>query len=185
MNLSEEEKEELMRIAKESIYCAVRGEEMPIITVTSERLKEKCGAFVTITKEGNLRGCIGYSFPIASLYEVVSEVAQSAALHDPRFPSLTEDELDDIEIEISVLSQLENVSDVSEIEVGKHGLLIERRGYKGLLLPQVAIDHNWDRIKFLEQTCYKAGLDKNAWKGKDTIIKKFSAEIFGERKHPK
>lgn len=183
MSLSNEEKEELMKIAKESIYCAVKGEKTPDFTVKSEQLKENRGAFVTITKEGNLRGCIGYSFPVDSLYKTVSEVAQSAALHDPRFPPLTEEELNDIEIEISVLSLLEEVKDISEIEVGKHGLLIERLGYKGLLLPQVATEYKWDRIKFLEQTCYKAGLEKNAWKESDTVIKIFSAEVFGERKH--
>lgn len=183
MSLSDEEKKELMKIANESICCAVKGEIMPEFEIKSEQLKENRGAFVTITKKGNLRGCIGYSFPIDSLYKVVGEVAQSAALHDPRFPPLTEEELDDIEIEISVLSPLEDVKDISEIEVGKHGLLIERGGYKGLLLPQVAAEYKWDRIKFLEQTCFKAGLDKNAWKETDTLIKKFSAEIFGERKH--
>jgi len=183
MSLSDDEKEELMKIAKESIFRAVRGEKTPEFAVKSDILKEERGAFVTITKKGDLRGCIGYSFPVASLYKVVSEVAQSAALHDPRFPPLTEEELDDIEIEISVLSPLEEVKDISEIEVGKHGLVIERWGYKGLLLPQVATDYNWDRINFLEQTCYKAGLDKDAWKESDAVIKKFSAEVFGERKH--
>lgn len=185
MSLSDEEKEELMKIAKETIHCAVKGEKIPDFAIKNELLKENRGAFVTITKEGDLRGCIGYSFPVDSLYKVVSEVAQSAALHDPRFPPLTEEELNDIEIEISVLTPLEEVKDVSEIEVGKHGLLIEKYGYKGLLLPQVAAEYNWDREKFLEQTCYKAGLDRNAWKEPDTVIKKFSAEIFGQRKHSK
>ena len=181
MSLTDEEKEELMDIAKESIRCAVLGEEIPDFNIRSEKLKENRGGFVTIKKEGNLRGCIGYSFPVDNLYKVISEVAVSAALHDPRFPALSEDELDDIDIDISVLSLLEEVSDVNEIEVGKHGLLIERGGFKGLLLPQVAIEYDCDRIKFLEQTCYKAGLDKDAWKEPDTVIKKFSAEVFGEK----
>ena len=181
MSLSDEEKEVLMDIAKESIRCAVMGEETPEFEISSDNLKENCGAFVTITKRGDLRGCIGYTLPLDSLYKIISEVAKSAALSDPRFPPMREDELNEIELDISVLSPLKEISDISEIEVGKHGLLIEKGGFKGLLLPQVAIEQNWDRIKFIEQTCYKAGLNKDAWKESDTIIKTFSAEVFGEK----
>ncbi len=182
MDLSDKEKEDLMYIAKESIRCAVIAEEIPDFQIESKILKENRGAFVTITKKGELRGCIGYTLPIDSLYKVVSEVAKSAALHDPRFSALSEDELDTIDVDISVLSPLEEIKDISEIEVGKHGLLIEKGGFKGLLLPQVPIEYNWDRTKFLEQTCCKAGLNKNAWKEPDTVIKKFSAEVFGDKK---
>ena len=181
MSLTDESKEELLRIARESISAAVRGGTIPDFTVSNEELNENRGAFVTIKIGGNLRGCIGYTLPVDSLYKVVSEVAQSAALHDPRFPALTENELEEIDIDISALTPLEKIEDISEIEVGKHGLFIERAGFKGLLLPQVATEYGWDRITFLEHTCRKAGLPKDAWKKPDTIIRIFSADVFGEK----
>ena len=106
--------------------------------------------------------------------------AISAAFRDPRFPSLTAEELNDLEIEISVLTPLEKVNDVSEIKVGRDGLIIKKDFHQGLLLPQVAVDWGWDRTQFLEQTCRKAGLPPNAWKEKDAEIEKFSALIFRE-----
>ena len=179
MSLTDESKEELLRIARESISAAVRGGTIPDFTVSNEELNENRGAFVTIKIGGNLRGCIGYTLPVDSLYKVVSEVAQSAALYDPRFPALTENELEEIDIDISALTPLEKIEDISEIEVGKHGLFIERAGFKGLLLPQVATERGWDRTEFLEQTCFKAGLPRDAWK-EGATIEIFSAQVFGE-----
>lgn len=181
MSLSEESKRELLKIARESICSAVRGEDTPEFSVSDEELLEKRGAFVTIKKGGSLRGCIGYTMPVDCLYKIISEVAISSALSDPRFSPVTEDELEEIKIDISVLTPMEVIDNVSQIEVGKHGLYIEKGRYKGLLLPQVATEYNWDRVTFLEHTCYKAGLNKDAWKEPDIVIYVFSAEVFGER----
>jgi AmmeMemoRadiSam system protein A len=117
---------------------------------------------------------------VKPLYQTVAEMAVAAAVEDPRFPPLTLDELPLITIEISVLSPLEEVEDVEEIEVGKHGLYIIRGFYRGLLLPQVATEYNWDRETFLQHTCLKAGLPTDCWQDQETKIYKFSAEVFGE-----
>lgn len=182
MSLSDKSKEELLEVARMSISAAVRGDKVPDPEVSDEELNENRGAFVTIKTGGRLRGCIGYVLPVDKLCNVVSEVAKSAALNDPRFPPVSEDELDELEIDISVLTPAEEIKDVSEIEIGKHGLIVEKGGFKGLLLPQVAEEYNWDTVTFLEHTCYKAGLHKDAWKEPDAIIKVFSAEVFGEEK---
>jgi AmmeMemoRadiSam system protein B/AmmeMemoRadiSam system protein A len=177
--LSQKDKTLLLEIAKETIKCKVKGVKCPEYEITSDVLKENRGAFVTIKKHGKLRGCIGYIQAIKPLYQTVQEMAEAAALHDNRFPPVTEEELDGLEIEISVLTPLKKITDVNQIQVGKHGILIRKRYYSGLLLPQVATENNWDRSKFLEQTCFKAGIyDKNCWKDKDTEIYIFSAEIF-------
>jgi AmmeMemoRadiSam system protein A len=138
---------------------------------------------VTLRKDHELRGCIGYiesRFPLA---DVVGEVAVKAAFEDPRFPPLTVSELEEITIEVSVLSPLQPVHDLEEIQVGVHGLLIELAGRRGLLLPQVASEYRWDRETFLENTARKAGLPRNAWKDPQAKIYLFSAEIAGEEVH--
>jgi len=177
--VSDEDKALLLKMAKETIECKVRGVKCPEYDITSNILKENRGAFVTIKKQGRLRGCIGYIQAVKPLYQTIQEMAEAAALHDNRFSPVTEKELDDLEIEISVLTPLRRIGDVDQIQVGTHGILI-RKGYNsGLLLPQVATENNWDRKTFLEQTCFKAGLyDKDCWKDKDTEIYIFSAEIF-------
>jgi hypothetical protein len=177
--LSDKDKALLLKIARETIECKVKGVKCPGYEITSEMLKENCGAFVTIKKHGRLRGCIGYIQAIKPLYQTVQEMAEAAALHDNRFPPVTPEELADLEIEISVLTPLKKITDVNQIQIGKHGILIRKGYYSGLLLPQVATENDWDREKFLEQTCFKAGIyDKNCWKDKDTEIYIFSAEIF-------
>jgi AmmeMemoRadiSam system protein A len=160
------------------IWNKASGKEVPKFQVKSEKLNELRGAFVTITKKGSLRGCIGHIKGVKPLYKSVEEMAAAAAFQDPRFPPVTKKELKDLDIEISVLTPFEQISDVSEIEVGKHGLYIERGFYSGLLLPQVATEYNWDRDTFLEHTCRKAGLPPDAWKDKETRIYIFSADIF-------
>ena len=144
----------------------------------SDSLKEKGGAFVTIKKKGDLRGCIGYIRAVLPIYETVKEAAIQAAFHDPRFSPIDRDEWKDIDIEISVLTPFKKIKDVEEIEVGRHGLYIEQGYDTGLLLPQVATEYSWDRTTFLEHTCHKAGLAKDAWKSADTTIYIFSAEVF-------
>jgi AmmeMemoRadiSam system protein B/AmmeMemoRadiSam system protein A len=180
-SLNASEREQLLHIAKVAIERSVKSERMPEFTVDSDMLRRESGAFVTIKKHGELRGCIGHIIASEPLYEVVRDVAVSAALQDPRFMPVSTEELKDLELEISVLTPLRKISDINEIEVGKHGILMRRGAYQGLLLPQVATEYNWDRTKFLEQTCLKAGLYTSAYKEKGTEIYIFSAEVFGER----
>jgi AmmeMemoRadiSam system protein A len=177
MNLSPHEKEQLKQLARQTIENVFFGKDKGKFEPT-ETLKEKRGAFVTIKKKDQLRGCIGYLKGVLPLYETIREMAIQAAFSDPRFSPLQKNEWEDIDIEISVLTPLKKMSDVSEIEVGVHGLYIEKGPYSGLLLPQVATEHHWDSITFLENTCYKAGLQKDAWKSKDAVIYIFSADVF-------
>ncbi len=178
LGLSDREKETLLHIAKTVIESKARGKPVPKFTVDSPKLKENRGAFVTLNKGGQLRGCIGYIQARKPLYQTVEEMAAQAAFHDPRFDPVTERELPDLEIEISVLTPLKRIKGVEEIEVGKHGIFIEKGFYSGLLLPQVATEYRWDRKTFLEHTCFKAGLPKDSWKDEDTVISIFSADIF-------
>lgn len=181
MGLSKSDKQTLLNIAWTTIRCKVKGEKLPDFKVDSEILRENRGAFVTIEKNGHLRGCIGYIQAIKPLYITIQEMAEQAALNDPRFPPVSEDELDDLDIEISVLTPLRRVSDINQIEVGRDGIYIKKGFNSGLLLPQVATEYGWDRGTFLEQTCYKAGLPPQAWKEKTCEIYIFSADIFGEK----
>lgn len=179
LGLTEEEKRTLHEIARTVIWNKAQGKEVPAFHITSERLKEPRGVFVTIKKHGELRGCIGYVRAIKPLWQAVMEMAEAAAFQDPRFPPVGPSELKDLEIEISVLTPLREIKDVKEIEVGRHGIMIERPPYySGLLLPQVATEYGWDRVTFLEQTCLKAGLPRNAWREPGTRIYVFSADIF-------
>ncbi|MBI4532014.1 MAG: AmmeMemoRadiSam system protein B [Candidatus Latescibacteria bacterium] len=181
VKLSHEEHHELLTIAHTAIEASVRGEPLPEPTYLSEPLKELQGAFVTIRKEGSLRGCIGYVEALKPLYQTVQEAAEASALRDPRFSPITEEELPLLTIEVSVLTPPIPIGhdEVQKIQIGRHGLII-RRGYRhGLLLPQVAAEYSWDPLTFLEQTCRKAGLSKDAWKNGETEIEIFSADVFG------
>ena len=178
LGLNDREKEALRHIAETVIESKARGKPVPEFAIDSPVLKEKRGAFVTINKGGQLRGCIGYIQPYKPLSQTVEEMASQAAFNDPRFDPVTESELPDLEIEISVLTPLKRIKDIEEIEVGKHGILIEKGSYSGLLLPQVATEYGWNRKTFLEHTCLKAGLPTNSWKDEDTVISIFSADIF-------
>ena len=177
--LSDSEKKILLRIARQSLEKYFSGEALQHIGRT-DLLKENRAAFVTLKKHGQLRGCIGYIMPTKPLDITVAELAIEAATRDPRFSPIEAKELADIAIEISVMTPLERVYDINTIVVGKHGLYVKRGFRSGLLLPQVATEWGWDRKKFLEQTCYKAGIDYTAWKTKDIEIYSFSAEVFGE-----
>ncbi len=177
MDLSSEEKKQLKDLARDAIECALFGKKQCKIEL-SEKLKEKAGAFVTLKSKGELRGCIGHISAVMPLSDVVEKMAIESAFHDPRFCSLQKDEWKDIDIEISVISPMRKIKNIEEIEVGIHGLYIEKGGYSGLLLPQVATEYHWDRETFLEYTCYKAGLTKDAWKLNDTKIYIFSADVF-------
>jgi len=179
--LNKEEQQKLLEIARGSIKSALEGNKIPEFNDVSANLKELGGVFVTLNKRGKLRGCIGYPEAVLPLYQAVSQAAISAALKDYRFPPVTSDELSDIDIEISVLSPLEQVSDTNKIEIGKHGLVIRKGIYSGLLLPQVATEYGWNREEFLERICEKAGLPRGAWRDNAELFI-FSAQILHEEK---
>ncbi|MBM4328412.1 MAG: AmmeMemoRadiSam system protein A [Deltaproteobacteria bacterium] len=178
LGLSDEEKELLRRVALQTIEKRARGERGPTIESASDKLKEHRGAFVSLYKKGMLRGCIGSLEGKGPLIETVREMAEAAAFNDPRFRPVTQDELPYLELEISALTPFQEVSDPSEIKVGIHGIIIRKGYFSGVLLPQVATERNWDTITFLEETCRKAGLPRDAWKDKDTAVYVFSADVF-------
>jgi len=180
MGLTKEEKKTLLDIARKTLESYLSGRKIPQFQVNSERLKEKRMVFVTLKKHGQLRGCIGRIVADTPLYKAVSQVAIDSALHDPRFAAVRYEELDDIEIEISVMTPFEEVKNLDDIKVGRDGLMIRKGFNSGLLLPQVPIEYGWDRKTFLENLCYKAGLYKDAYKEPDAVIYKFSAEVFSE-----
>jgi AmmeMemoRadiSam system protein A len=177
LHFSDEERRLLKQLAKSSIENILfRKEEEHLDIPTS--LKEKMGAFVCLKTQGELKGCIGYVRGQLPLDQTVRQMAVEAAFHDPRFMPLNESEWKETDIEISVLTPMKRITDVNEIEVGVHGIYIERGFSSGLLLPQVATENGWDRKAFLEYTCMKAGLPKDAWKSKETDIYIFSADVF-------
>ena len=179
--LSGREKSALMKIARASVETAVRDRKMYLVGSTGfPRLEEARGAFVTLKEHGELRGCIGYITPMKSLAETVRDVASYAALEDSRFTPVTVQELPLLEYEVSVMSPLRRVQDIKEIKVGKHGLIMKQGETEGILLPQVPVEERWDRDTFIEQTCLKAGLPRQAWKEDATDIFMFTALVFGE-----
>lgn len=180
MELTEEEKKELLRIARKSIESAVQGVPTTGSKATNPSFFNLRGVFVTLRLNGELRGCIGYVEPRLPLGVAVEEVAVKSAFEDPRFYPVSSEEVDSLEIEISVLSPLKKVFDVHEIEVGRDGLVIELGSKRGLLLPQVAVEYKWNREEFLSYTSQKAGLPTTAWKDKKTEIFTFTTDSFSE-----
>ena len=181
--LNEQEKHELLALARKSVEHAVMDEKAyePAAS-TSEALNQERGAFVTLRESGALRGCVGYTSAIKPLYVTVRDTATLAALRDTRFQPVSALELPRLDYEISVLSPLRRVTDIEQIKVGQHGLLMKNGAYEGLLLPQVPVEQKWDRQKFLEETCAKAGMNHGCWKDRDTDIFMFTAVVFGENK---
>ena len=182
--LDKQEKQFLLKLARQSILDYFRQKQAEPANFYSENLRTHSGAFVTLHKQGQLRGCIGYVKAFKPLQEAISDLAISAAFNDPRFPALDQDEYQQIDLEISVLTPLKKVDDISQIEIGRDGLLVKNGFYEGLLLPQVATDYGWDINTFLEQTCNKAGLPKDSWQDEQTEIFSFSAIIFDESQFP-
>ncbi len=180
ISLTTEERGGLLAIARDAIGAGLRGEPMPARKKPSKGLRQMRGVFVTVKKHGELRGCMGLIQPVKPLFEATAEMAEAAAFRDFRFMPAQPDEFDDLELEISVLSQLERMHDISEVKVGESGLVVERGAQRGLLLPQVAVEHNWDARTFLEYTCIKAGLTKDAWEEAETEVYLFSAEVWQE-----
>lgn len=179
--LNKEQQEFLLGLARKAIHQYLEeGKTLKVKTEEDEKLKEKRGAFVTLKANDQLRGCIGYPLPYKPLNETIIEVAISAATQDFRFQPLSLDELEETQIEISVLSLPKPVKKIKEIEVGKHGIIISKGLSKGLLLPQVPVEWNWDLGTYLSHGCLKAGLDEDEWKKGDCSIEIFSAQVFLE-----
>jgi AmmeMemoRadiSam system protein B/AmmeMemoRadiSam system protein A len=182
-SLSEHEKSELLALARTSVEHAVNKNEAHEPTASAnEALNQERGAFVTLHESGALRGCIGYSSAMKPLYMTVRDTATLAALRDPRFHPVSASELPKLEYEISVLSPLRRVTDVEQIKIGEHGLLMKNGASEGLLLPQVPVEQKWDRQTFLEQTCVKAGMSAGCWKDENTDIFLFTAVVFGDHR---
>ncbi len=177
--LSDDDKEQLLRIARESIDAYLKTRVVPEFDVP-ENLRLPGAAFVTLEKGGRLRGCIGHTMAVDPLYKTVATCAIQAAFADRRFHPVQAEELPQLHIEISVLTPLVEVRSLDEIEVGRHGLMIVVGNNRGLLLPQVAADYGWSRTQFLQQTCQKAGLPTDAYQSPKAIIYKYEALIFGE-----
>ncbi|MGH9492255.1 MAG: AmmeMemoRadiSam system protein A [Terriglobales bacterium] len=177
---SQEERELLLRLVHQTLQSALQGERVPAGPAPARvpHLNELRGAFVTLHLAGMLRGCVGFVQPTRGLYQTIVEAALNAAFHDPRFLPVSEEEAPALHVEISVLSPLKPIAPEG-IVVGRHGLVVSRGSYRGLLLPQVAVENEWDAPTFLEQTCLKAGLPTDAWK-RGATLQAFTADVFGD-----
>lgn len=184
MMINETQGKKLLKLARNSIESYFSGSELDFENYKKE-FKEKQGVFVTLTENEELRGCIGFPYPMLSLAEAIVRAAQAAAFEDSRFLPLRKEELSKIKIEISVLTIPEEIKCKKEkipeeIKIGEEGLIVQLERNSGLLLPQVATEYKWKEREFLEHTCEKAGLDKDAWKEKNCSVFKFQAQIFDE-----
>jgi len=174
-----DERTRLLRLAHDAILSALQEGQISLDPPTAH-LAQPRGVFTSLYLHGQLRGCVGYVLPVSSVYRAVAETACAAAFEDTRFYPVTEEEAPLLKIELSVLSHPQAIQ-ADAVEIGRHGLLISQGGRRGLLLPQVSVEHHWDQITFLEQTCRKAGLPLDAWK-KGAVIEAFTAEVFGEER---
>ncbi len=180
--LNEDEQRCLLSVARQAIRANLHRQSLDLDAVAAQlpsmRLREVGAAFVSLHCQGRLRGCVGYVTARKPLYETVAEAASAAAFHDLRFSPLREDEFAELEIEISVLSPFFTIAS-EDVRAGEHGLMVSLGFHRGLLLPQVATEYGWDRHRFLEETCAKAGLEPDAWK-KGAKIEAFTACVFSE-----
>jgi AmmeMemoRadiSam system protein A len=180
--MNDKQKQELLKIAKNSVEAAVKGEDIETPQTDDEQLKAHRGCFVTLKNGGELRGCIGQFISDKPLIETVCDMGRSASTGDPRFRAnpITSDELKELDIEISVLSELELTDEPMSLRLGVDGIYIKRGMASGCFLPQVAEETGWSKEEFLSYCCaHKAGLRPDAWKEKDTEVYLFTAEIFG------
>jgi len=174
-----------VRLARGTIESACAKKPGPSLSLTPV-FREKRGVFVTISKEGQLRGCIGLPYPVMPLGEALEHAAKAAALEDPRFPPVKKDELAIISVEVTILTIPEAINGspsdrVRHIEIGKHGLIIRGMGTSGLLLPQVATEYGWDAETFLDHSCQKAGLPARCWTYPNIEVLTFEGQIFSEK----
>jgi AmmeMemoRadiSam system protein A len=179
--LSDDEKRELLRIARATLREFLAVGRIPPGAPHRATLLAPAGVFVTLTEGQELRGCIGTTAATQALYKAVQEMAVSAASRDPRFESVRAEELNLITVEISVLGAKRKVSGPADIEIGRDGLTIVKGSRKGLLLPQVAVEHGWDAVAFLDRTCEKAGLPPGDWRSPDATVEAFPAQVFDEK----
>jgi AmmeMemoRadiSam system protein A len=179
--LSEADRKSILDLARQATVEAVCHRRVLEAIPKTGVFEQRCGVFVTLHAGTRLRGCIGVIEAKDPLGESIARCAASAALEDPRFSPMQAEELEDLEIEVSLLSPLERIQP-EEVEVGKHGLLVEQGFHRGLLLPQVAVEHHLEREQFLRETCYKAGLPADAWQAPETRIFSFTCEIVGKDK---
>lgn len=177
--LSAAEKAALLEYARLALAWRLEGGGPPP-QPRGEAMEQSCGAFVSLHKGGELRGCIGRIVGGKPLVETIFTMAQAAAFEDPRFEALEKEELGQIDIEITLLSPMRRIDDVAEIQVGRHGLYIVKGWHSGLLLPQVPVEQGWDRASFLQQICHKAGLQADAWRAPDAELFVFEGLVFGE-----
>lgn len=177
--LGKREKQLLLEVARSAVTAAAERREFLDALPGESDPPNAAGAFVTLHRRGRLRGCIGQILSTQSLAQIVAYSAKAAALEDPRFEPVRPDELAEMEIELSVLSPLEEIAP-DLIEAGKHGLVVSRGWRRGVLLPQVAIEFGWTAERFLAETCVKAGFERDAWKEPETRIYAFTAEVFSE-----
>jgi AmmeMemoRadiSam system protein B/AmmeMemoRadiSam system protein A len=182
LNLSDEVKNKMLKIARESIKEFLKTGKIKKVQEKEHIFNEKYGLFVTLKKYGELRGCIGITEPIYSLNEALPQIACSSAFNDSRFPPVSEKELNDINIEISILSKPQRIKNPDEIVMGKHGVIVRKGGRAGLFLPQVAEETGWSKEEFMSNLCmHKAGLPPDAWKDKDTELYIFTVYNFEEK----
>jgi AmmeMemoRadiSam system protein A len=179
-SLNVEQRKALLKLARDTISEYLRNGQLLAFLPEEEWMLHPAGVFVTLRKEGDLRGCIGHMQADRPLYRCVQEMAISAAISDFRFPPMQKGELDQVEIEISILSPISPVEDVEAITVGKHGLMIDYLGRRGVLLPYVPVRLGWDRQEFLSNVCLKAGLPADAWKNSSAKLYSFTTLEFGE-----
>ena len=178
LSLSEEERQYLLDAVRSRIDLVLREQKVGAMPPPPPgALHEKLGAFVTLKRNGQLRGCIGRIASNEPLYLTVGDMAEAAAFHDSRFPPVLLSEFGALDIEVSVIGPITRCEDPTLVEVGKHGLIMRREGRQGLLLPQVPVEWEWDRETFLDQTCRKAGLPADAWHDPDTEIYWFEAIV--------
>lgn len=177
--ITEKDRQELLRIARSSVEAKAKGDDLPAINSSSPFLKQHLGAFVTLKKQGKLRGCIGTFEPAEPLYQVVQNMAVDAAVSDPRFVPVSPEELSELEYEVSILSPLKKINDpVKEIILGKHGVQVRQGFRSGVFLPQVALETGWDLETFMGELCaQKAGLNSEAWKNGEADVYAFTAEV--------
>ncbi len=182
MKITDEEKKFLLKLARK----AIEQEFNPSVKLPEPDyekypvLKSKAGVFVTLNENNALRGCIGYIIGFGPLYNTLIDAAKQAAFGDPRFPALIKPELDKVEIEVSILSEPFSISSYDEIEIGKHGLILNDYGRRALLLPQVPVEHGMNKEEFLTALCQKGGLPGNCWKEKQLNLEAFTATVFDE-----
>ena len=168
----------LLEIARNAIDARLANSDPPPKTIDEPLLNQEAGCFVTIHKDGQLRGCIGNFVSQQPLYLEVAQMAVAAATADPRFYAMDQKDIGNYSLDISVLSPLVKIDDIMQIEVGVHGIYLEKDYSRGVLLPQVASEQGWDRQTFIEQTCIKAGLQTDAWKSPRTTISIFTAQVI-------